>query len=439
MLALLSKTWRLLLIPLFALAFFSGAYFFFYRGGYQAPPTVKIPFEKITAPSSSLGAFAEVPPIRSGVLLLDLVHSNNFEEAELGSLMSRLEDRGYTIDLLGERDHKDFPPPDVTQRLALLDEKLRGANSFAVILPDDSYATQEVDIVERFVKKGGRLLLIADPTRDHDINSLANRFGIAFQSDYLYNTVEYDLNFQDIFIRDFRPDEITRGLSQIALYTAGSIKSFGGGLAYTDANTRSSMVERAESFFPLVKGRDGNVVAISDLTFMIPPQNSILDNDKLVSNLADFLTGGDRRFELADFPHFFDADIDILLGRASLFGVATELKSLLSTFQLRSDIRGVEDLRSETIYLGLFEDSPNVVQYLDVAGIQVDGTLRTPFTPDIATDGTAIILLHRTRERHVLVILGHSEAILLDTIDRLGSGTFRSGLVDDMLGVYGPS
>jgi len=439
MLALLSKTWRLLLIPLFALAFFSGAYFFFYRGGYQAPPTVKIPFEKITAPSSSLGAFAEVPPIRSGVLLLDLVHSNNFEEAELGSLMSRLEDRGYTIDLLGERDHKDFPPPDVTQRLALLDEKLRGANSFAVILPDDSYATQEVDIVERFVKKGGRLLLIADPTRDHDINSLANRFGIAFQSDYLYNTVEYDLNFQDIFIRDFRPDEITRDLSQIALYTAGSIKSFGGGLAFTDANTRSSMVERAESFFPLVKGRDGNVVAISDLTFMIPPQNSILDNDKLVSNLADFLTGGDRRFELADFPHFFDADIDILLGRASLFGVATELKSLLSTFQLRSDIRGVEDLRSETIYLGLFEDSPNVVQYLDVAGIQVDGTLRTPFTPDIATDGTAIILLHRTRERHVLVILGHSEAILLDTIDRLGSGTFRSGLVDDMLGVYGPS
>ena len=439
MLALLSKTWRLLLIPLFALAFFSGAYFFFYRGGYQAPPTVKIPFEEITAPSSSLGAFAEVPPIRSGVLLLDLVHSNNFEEAELGSLMSRLEDRGYTIDLLGERDHKDFPPPDVTQRLALLDEKLRGANSFAVILPDDSYATQEVDIVERFVKKGGRLLLIADPTRDHDINSLANRFGIAFQSDYLYNTVEYDLNFQDIFIRDFRPDEITRGLSQIALYTAGSIKSFGGGLAYTDANTRSSMVERAESFFPLVKGRDGNVVAISDLTFMIPPQNSILDNDKLVSNLADFLTGGDRRFELADFPHFFDADIDILLGRASLLGVATELKSLLSTFQLRSDIRGVEDLRSETIYLGLFEDSPNVVQYLDVAGIQVDGTLRTPFTPDIATDGTAIILLHRTRERHVLVILGHSEAILLDTIDRLGSGTFRSGLVDDMLGVYGPS
>ncbi len=439
MLALLSKTWRLLLIPLFALAFFSGAYFFFYRGGYQAPPTVKIPFEKITAPSSSLGAFAEVPPIRSGVLLLDLVHSNNFEEAELGSLMSRLEDRGYTIDLLGERDHKDFPPPDVTQRLALLDEKLRGANSFAVILPDDSYATQEVDIVERFVKKGGRLLLIADPTRDHDINSLANRFGIAFQSDYLYNTVEYDLNFQDIFIRDFRPDEITRDLSQIALYTAGSIKSFGGGLASTDANTRSSMVERAESFFPLVKGRDGNVVAISDLTFMIPPQNSILDNDKLVSNLADFLTGGDRRFELADFPHFFDADIDILLGRASLLGVATELKSLLSTFQLRSDIRGVEDLRSEAIYLGLFEDSPNVVQYLDVAGIQVDGTLRTPFTPDIATDGTAIILLHRTRERHVLVILGHSEAILLDTIDRLGSGTFRSGLVDDLLGVYGSS
>ncbi len=141
MLDLLSKTWRLLLIPLFALAFFLGAYFFFYRGGYQAPPTVQIPFENITVPSSSLDAFAEVPPIRSGVLLLDLVHSNNFEEAELGSLMSRVEDRGYTIDLLGERDHKDVPPPHVTQRLALLDEKLRGGDSFAVMLPDVSYTS----------------------------------------------------------------------------------------------------------------------------------------------------------------------------------------------------------------------------------------------------------------------------------------------------------
>ncbi|MCH8186659.1 MAG: hypothetical protein IH862_11215, partial [Chloroflexi bacterium] len=190
---------------------------------------------------------------------------------------------------------------------------------------------------------------------------------------------------------------------------------------------------------PLVKGSDGHVLAVSDLTFMIPPQNSIMDNDRLISNIADFLTASDRRFDLVDFPHFFDSDIDILLGRASLVGVATELKSLLSTFQLRSEIRGVEDLRTDTIYVGLYEDSPNVVQYLDVAGIQVDGTLRTPFTPDITTDGTTIILLHRTQGRHVLVILGHSKGVLLDTISRLSSGTFRSGLVDDLLGVYGSS
>ncbi|MFQ5934101.1 MAG: hypothetical protein ACE5KI_05615, partial [Dehalococcoidia bacterium] len=300
MLDLLSKTWRLLLIPLFALAFFLGAYFLYHRGSYNPPATVEIPFERITRPSSSFSDFAEVPPARSGLLVVDGTHSNDFSQEEIAAFLSRVADRGYTVEFIGETSRfGGFRSLELRERLSLLDEKLRRADSFTVILPDDSYATEEVDVVERFVKKGGRLLLIADPTRDHDINSLANRFGIAFQPDYLYDVVDYDLNFQDIFIRNFRVDEITRDLRQIALYTAGSIKSSGTGLAFTGTTTRSSIVERTESFFPLAKGRDGNVLAISDLTFMIPPQNTIVDNAKLVSNLADFLTEGDRRFELA--------------------------------------------------------------------------------------------------------------------------------------------
>ena len=129
--------------------------------------------------------------------------------------------------------------------------------------------------------KGGKLLLIAEPSLNQEINSLAERFGIAFQPDYLWNMIEHDLNFQNIFIKNFRPDEVTRGLAQITLYVAGSIKSSGGSLAFTDGNTRSSIVERIEPFYPMVKTRDGLVLAISDLTFMVPPQNSVLDNDRL--------------------------------------------------------------------------------------------------------------------------------------------------------------
>ena len=168
---------------------------------------------------------------------------------------------------------------------------------------------------------------------------------------------------------------------------------------------------------------------------MIHPQNSILDNDRLVSNVADFLTDGLREFELADFPHFFKEDVDILLGRADLFDLGTELKRMFSTFQIDSTVRGLEELTRDTVFLGLYEDSADVAQYLGVAGIQVDGNVRTPFTPDIVADGTGMRLLDRTRERNVLVILGASLNTLEDMVRRLESGRFRSGLVSEFLGV----
>ena len=423
MLDLLNKTWRPILILLAALGFFLGGYFYYYEGGgYDAPEEAKIPFEEILRPSSNFTTFTEVPRIQRGMLLMDGAHRNAFTKGEISSLLSRVSDRGYDIEFVDRR--------------AELDEKLRAADSFAVIVPRVPYSRAEADTIERFVGKGGKLLFVADPARRSEMNSLAQRFGIAFQPDYLYNMVEHDINFQNIFIRDFFSDELTRGLGQIVLYTAGSIKSSETGLAFTDENTRSSMVERIEPFFPIVKAGNGQVVAIHDLTFMIPPQNGILDNDRLVSNIADYLTDSRRQFEVADFPHFFKGDVDILLGRAALFDVGTDVKGMLSDFQIASEVRGFEDLSRDTVFFGLYEDSPGVAQYLEVAGIQVNGTLRTPFTPHIATGDTAIILLNRTQERHVLVVLGNSKGALRDMVGRLVSGRFRLGLVSELLGVY---
>ena len=436
---LLSKVWRPLLLLLVALAFFFGAYFFFYRGSYDAPASPEIAFEGISLPSSSFTTSTEAPAIREGMLLVDGAHSNDFAKEEIGALLSRVADRGYKVEFLGETSpFGGFGSLRPGDRLFLLEEKLREADSFAVIVPQEPYPEQEVDVIEEFVRKGGKLLLIGDPTRNHQINSLAERFGISFRPDYLYNMVDNDLNFQNIFITEghFRTDELTKGLRRVVLYTAGSIESSGTGLFVTDENTHSSMVERIEPFYPLVKGTNGRVLGISDFTFMIPPQNGILDNDILVSNIADYMTKSEREFELADFPHFFRDEADILLGRASLFDVGTQLKSTLSDFHVRSEVRGIEDLTRDTVFLGLYEDSAAVAQYLDIAGVHVDDTLRTLFTPDIDTSSTAIVLLHKTQERYVLVVLGSSRRSLDDMVRRLGSGQFKFGLVSDFLGVY---
>ena len=427
----------LLLVPLVALIFFLGAYFFFYRGGYDSPPTSAASFDGVFRPVSSYVNFTEVPDLHPGLLLVDGGHRNDFTKGEISSLLAAVTVRGHEIEFIGEAGiFGDFRRPDPEEMLRFMTDKLRQANSLAVIVPDAPYTREEVDLVQRFVKKGGRLLLIADPTRENSINSLADQFGVTFQPDYLYNNVDYDLNFRNIFISSFRPDQVTQGLRQIALYTAGSIKSSNPWLAYTDANTRSSIVERIEPFYPIVKSVDGRVLAIHDMTFMVPPQNSILDNELLISNIADYLTANGRSFDLADFPYFFQDDVDILLGRSSLFEAGTAMRASLDEYQIGSNIVGVENITKDTVYLGLYGDAADVAQYLGIAGIRVDSTLRTPFTPDIDRERTAFVLLHSTPERDVLVILGDSQDAVADTMGRLNSGTFRGGLVSDFVGVY---
>lgn len=277
---LLSRFWKLLLIPLFAGAFIIAVTFVYYRGNYESPPANLPAVEDIAISPAPLRGFSEILPKREGVLLVDRAFFNNYKEEEINILLARVADRGYAIEFLDDR--------------VQLSERLADADSFMVILPRARYSKEEVAIVEGFVSKGGKLLLIGDPGRTHDINNLARGFGILFQPGFLYNTAEHDINFQNIFVGEFRPDDVTQGLEKIVLYTAGSIKSSGIRLALSDSNTYSSMIERTEPFSPVVKTGDGRVLAISDLTFMIPPNNAVWDNERLIANLADYLTKSER-------------------------------------------------------------------------------------------------------------------------------------------------
>ena len=422
------------LIPAFALGFFIGAALFFYRGSYEPPPLVQIPFDEILRAPASPVSFVDRPSrqARGGVVLVDASHRNNFQPAELVSLLNRIGPRGYEIKYLG-----NFGAPDSSSRLSLLEEGLRGADSFLVILPRESYSSRAAGLVEKFAAKGGEVLLIGDPSRRQKINSLAGRFGLHFQPDYLYNIHENDLNYQHIYVRDFQPDQMTQGLKEIVLYTAGSVESSGPGLAFTDnTNTRSSITDQIAKFQPMVRGDRNNVVALYDLTFMIPPQDSILDNGQLISNLADFLTTGTRDFDLSDFPNYLEGQVDILVEQPSLFSLGVDLKNHPSQAGVGATLSGVEDIARDTIILGLYADSPRAARYLAASGIQLGEELSTPFTSDIELEGTAVILLARNQDRDALVILADSTDGLTKALNQLTSGDFRKGLVDDFVGVY---
>ena len=430
------KLAALALFPIIAAVTFAGIFLFFYQGTYAPPPSVDIPYEQITSP-----AVAPVSPvdsgtaqIRKGLLVVDALHLNSFSESEIATLSSWVTVRGYDVEFIG-----NFFGVLATTRLQLMEQKLREADSFLVMLPQTTYLEEELDLVERFVEKGGKLVLVSDPTRPNSINVLAKRFGVEFQPDYLYNTVEYDLNFRHIFVRDFQPAPVTSGLETIALYIAGSVQSSGEGLAFTDTNTESSLGETAEEYKPISLGDRRNVLAIADFTFMVPPYNSLLDNDKLLSNLADYLTDSQREYHLADFPYFYEGSsqdrLDILLGQPSLWNIGTEMRSGLGSYGLSSEIRTEEDLSRDTVFIGLYEDSIQVNQYLQAAGIQIDDALSVPFAQDLGRAGTAIALLHKDQGRHVLIILADTPGSLTGAVDDLYSGEFRKDLVSDFLGL----
>ena len=111
-----------------------------------------------------------------------------------------------------------------------------------VVCPQWEFSKEEGETVDEFVNNGGKLLLIADPTRSSRINSISLQFGLIFEADYLYNMKENEINYRSIFVVEFKETEITKNIEKIALYTAGSISSADCGIAFVDENIFSSVV-----------------------------------------------------------------------------------------------------------------------------------------------------------------------------------------------------
>lgn len=432
---MLRKLALLALLPVFAVIAF-GTALLLDRETYEPPPRADLALETITAPRLPTGAVVDTPPARTerGLLLVDAVHGNQFTESELFAFSSRVADRGYDVEFLG-----GFVAREASVRRQLLEQKLRGADSLLVILPQLAYSQTEAALVERFVEKGGKLLLVSDPNRRNQLNTLAGRFDVEFRPDYLFNVSEYDLNFQNIIVRDFQPDELTAGLDAITLHSAGSISSSGPGLVFAGDGTRSSVLDTTETLYPIAMGDSRNVLAVADFTFLVSPQDSLLDNGRLISNIADYLTTSERSYELADFPYFYEADsqdgVDILLGDSTLWDIGIQMKNGLSGYRVSSEIRGAEDLSRDTVFLGLYDDALPMSRYLQAAGIRIGDTLGTPFAQDLDPARTSVIVLDQNQDRHVLMVLADRPGTLTGAINRLLDGQFRGDLVTDFVGV----
>ncbi len=269
---------RIIIVVVAILVPFLGRGLFFYSGLHSVPPGEMPSYENIAVPLAPATEYSDVYEQGEGTILVDLAHDNFFDIEELGVLTSRLVSRGLTIDFFDKDDDKDD-----------LEERLSEVVALIVVCPQDEFSREDREVVDSFVDDGGKLLLIADPTRPSQISSVSLPFGLIFESDYLYNMHENDANYRNIFVTEFKESEIAKDLARIALYAAGSITSNDGGLAFGDENTLSSVIETRTRLSPIAQASESKVLAVYDLTFMTEPYNGILDNNRLISNIADWL------------------------------------------------------------------------------------------------------------------------------------------------------
>ena len=425
----------ILLLPISAAVVVVFAYLFFYEGTdfagtYKPPAAVEVGLDDLVVSTVVVKGFAGTPEQRDGLMVVDTMHNNNFTNSEMVALLSRVEAHGFETRSIGAL------PLSAPIRIAILENELKQADTLAIILPRVPFNGVEVGLIKDFIEKKGKVILIGDPARPGDLNTIAEPLGLIFEGGYLFNLVEHELNYRNIFLRDFRADPLTEGLQEITFYTAGSIKS-GVPIITGDGNTYSSLIDRIAPFASVVKSEDGQVLAIADSSFFIPPRNTITDNSRFIANIADFLTDVDRDYTLDDAPFFFRDRVDVITGDFAPPTAASQMKAILEAEDIPADIKQVEDLRSDTVFIGLYQDFPDVAQFLQPAGVSVGETIETPFTTPLLAPRTGLALLHTGSDgRQVLVMLADSAISLNKLLSLFQAGQLGSGLVSDRVGVF---
>jgi hypothetical protein len=351
---------------------------YFYEGRYEPGPVARPDLSKIEEPLPQTQPFTEQEVAAPfGTVLLDQAHKNRVTMAELNVLQARLNARGQQLEPVADAEG--------------LSKQLRDAKALVVISPGEDWKPQEIQSVERFVEKGGRLLLVTDPTRyevlldefgdyvgmDNDsphLNDLAARFDLVFQEDYLYNTSDNEGNFRNIKLTNLADNPLTQGLDQLVFFATHSIVSEEPALIGVGGETRSSSSQRAEELNVGVLTAGGSVLALGDLTFMTEPYDAVYDNDQFVANIADFLSGAERQYELADFPFFFDEEADLVyagdpLLNSSLLKGGSTLQALFDAEGKTLSVSAAEDKAQDTLFFGLYEQAEEVEPYLAAAEV----------------------------------------------------------------------
>jgi hypothetical protein len=430
----------------------------FYRGWYRAPSTLSTPdyesFRLPIPPTNSEPRSEEAVDPDGRVVLFDYSHNNQFNFAELDPFLEDLNLRGARAEIVQDT----YDPGELP-----LYERLKYASAYVVIAPQASFSPTTVELIERFVDRGGRLLVISDPTRNlYDYyyeyfsesyiseafmaDSLLAPFDISYANDFLYNLIENEGNFRHVFFHQFAEDELTDNLSELVFYGARSIQTNSGTALITgDEQTRSSQTSADADLAVAVRSLDGSVVAIGDFTFLTAPYNQVADNQIFIDHLIDFLLGGERSADLADYPYIFGQSVALL--KSSEFDLTSENLEMITSIQNTFSARGQNlvftdepEPDSDLIVLTTYDSESEYFEALksiDDLMLPFDffDSLSVPHFGEIASEGIGLVILVKEEDRTLLFLLAATVDDVLELASILETDEISNCLVLENVGI----
>jgi hypothetical protein len=363
------------------------------------------------------------------VVLIDDSHANRFEEDDLRPL----------LDTLGGRHDVTF----TSDNRGDLDASLAAADAYVVIDPAVPHSEEQVSEVRAFVEDGGRLVVLAEPTRvgvsggpfggivdvRSRVGQLGSAFGIRFGTDYLYDDANNEGNYKRVLAEGAGEIDGERA----ALYTATTVEATDGTTLLTTAET-ARLSTRSNARRHTVAVRSGNVVAVGDSSFLGGGRAVVADNERLVRTIAAFAVGGQRVRDVADYPHFLSDEPQIGYTSGGLLNaskaVARDVHAAGRSPTVSASTRSLAPRRTDVL-VTTFDDLER--SNAPETGIEVTTTSVTVPGYDGPRDGVAVV--HRPEGPIDLVIAAASPERATAVVRSMGDGSIRDDVLSNRTAV----
>ncbi len=433
----------------------------FYQGVYWRRAPVATPdYDSLTVPQPPIST-PEALPARGheggALVLIDQTHFNNIQSGELEPLLRQVSSRGGQVEYVTSNDSGS------------LGQRLSAAGALLVASPSTPYTQDEVREVEAFIARGGRLLVLADPTRwtqpydtysggsvmtliddSSAANTLLAPYDITIADDYLYNLDQNEGNFRNVLMTSFAASPLTADLTRVAFYASHSIASASGlTLIAADQNTLSSRTDLGGRLAAAVLAANERVLAVGDLSFISPPYDGVADNARWIANLADFLLGGQPSRSPVDFPYIFSGTpvvqtLGDLEMSADLVKALSGLQSSLRGIGLSLNFVDDPEAAANRIALGTYAAREELEPFISPFAIGLPGessdplaagTLQLPGWRPLNASAFGLMLVARTGNQTTLTLVGAGSGALIEMIDALASRDFSACLAQEDLAV----